>query len=65
MKRTNASVLQEVQPKTRLLCLIQGQMLSYFGHIARRDGDCLEKVIMQGQVEGAESQGDTGPDGLT
>ena len=26
MKRTNDSVLPEVQPKTRLLCLIQSQM---------------------------------------
>ena len=57
MKRTNDSVLQEIQPKKRLLCLIQSQMLSYFGHIARRDGDGLEKVIMQGRVEGNRKPG--------
>ena len=57
MKRTNESVIQEVQPKKRLLSLIQSQMLSYFGHIARRDGDCLEKVIMQGRVEGNRKPG--------
>ena len=57
MKRTNDSVLQEVQPKTRLLCLIQSQMLSFFGHVSRRDGDCLEKVIMQGRVEGSRKPG--------
>ena len=27
-------------------------MLSYFGHIARRKGNNLEKVIMQGMIEG-------------
>ena len=32
-------------------------MWSYFGHIARRDGDCLEKVIMQGRVEGSRKPG--------
>ena len=32
-------------------------MLSYFGHIARSDGDSLEKVIMQGQVEGNRKPG--------
>ena len=56
-RRTNDSVLQEVQTKTRLLSLIQSQMLSYFGHITRGDGDCLEKVIMQGQVEGSRKPG--------
>ena len=48
IKRTNDSVLQEFQPKIRLLYLSQSQMLSYFGHIARGYVDCLEKVIMQG-----------------
>ena len=58
MKRSNDSVLQEVQPKTRPLCImIQSQILSSFGHIARRDGDFLEKVIMQGQVEGSRKPG--------
>ena len=57
MKRTNDRMLQDVQSKTSLLCLIQSQLLRYFGHIARRDGDCLEKVIMQGQVEGSRKPG--------
>ena len=57
MKRTNDNVLQEVQVKTFLLCLIQNQMLSYFGHIARRDGENLVKVIMQGRVERSRKPG--------
>ena len=57
MKRSNESVLQEIKPKKRLLNIIQSQMLRYFGHIARREGDCFEKVIMQGRVEGSRSRG--------
>ena len=66
MKRTNDSVLQEVQSKTSLLCLIQSQMLKYFGHITRRDGDCLErKSSCKDELKGAESLEDPEPDGLT
>ena len=54
MTRTNDSVLLEVQLKTRLLCLIQG--VKSFGHIAR-DEDCLEKVSMQGRLEGSRKSG--------
>jgi len=57
MKRTNDSILEEVQPKKCLLFLIQSQILSYFGHIVRREGDSLEKVIMQGRVEGKRKPG--------
>ena len=57
MKRSNESVLQEINPKKRLLSIIRSQMLRYFGHIARREGDCLEKIIMQGLVEGSRHRG--------
>ena len=33
------------------------QMLRYFGHIARRKGNNLEKVIMQGMIEGKRRKG--------
>ena len=33
------------------------QMLSYFGHIARRKGNNLEKDIMQGMIEGKRRKG--------
>ena len=52
MKRTNDSILEEVQPKKRLLFLIQSQILSYFGHIVWQ-----EKVIMQGSFEGKRKPG--------
>ena len=51
MKRSNISVLEEIQPKRPLLSHVQSQMMKYFGHIARRGGNSLEKVIMQGCVE--------------
>ena len=56
MQKTNASVLQEVGVKTRLLGLINSQTL-YLGHIARRQGNCLKKVIMQSKIEGARGPG--------
>ena len=57
MKRSNISVLEEIQPKRPLLSRVQSQMMKYFGHIARRGGDSLEKVIMQGCVEGRRKPG--------
>ena len=57
MKRSNISVLEEIQPKRRLLSYVQSQMMKYFGHIARRGGDSLEKVIIQGCVEGRRKPG--------
>ena len=57
MRRTNASILEEIGVSKRLLHTINIQMLSYFGHIARRKGNNLEKVIMQGMIEGKRRKG--------
>ena len=63
MRRTNASILEEIGVSKWLLHItINIQMLSYFGHIARRKGNNLEKVIMQGMIEGKD---DFSLDGLT
>ena len=56
-KRFNDSVLQEVGVKNRLLSFINSQALNYFGHIARRENNCLEKVLMQGKIEGSRRRG--------
>ena len=56
MRRTNASILEEIGLSKRLLHTINIQMLSYFGHIARRKGNNLEKVIMQGMIEGKQKE---------
>ena len=51
MRRTNASILEEIGVSKQILHTSNIQMLSYFGHIARRKGNNLEKVIMQGMIE--------------
>ena len=56
-KRTNKSILLEIGEKNRLFNAIVKQKLQYFGHIARREGDNLEKLIMFGLVEGKRSRG--------
>ena len=53
MKRSNISVLEKIQPKRRLLSYVQSQMMKYFGHIARRGGDSLEKVKVVSKGEGS------------
>ena len=56
-RRTNESVLQDIGTGPRLLDKINQLALSYFGHIARRQGDCIEKVILQGKIEGSRRPG--------
>ena len=56
-KRTNESILHEIGERPNLFKAIVKQKLQYFGHIARRDGDNLEKMIMFGKVEGKRSRG--------
>ena len=41
----------------RLLEKINYMALSYFGHIARRENNCLEKVLLQGKIEGSRRPG--------
>ena len=57
MRRTNASIIEEIGVSKRLLHAINTQMLSYFGHISRRKGNNLEKMIMQGMIEGKRKRG--------
>jgi hypothetical protein len=51
-RRTNESILEELQIQTRerLLSKIQRGITKFFGHIIRQDG--LEKLVMQGKVDG-------------
>ena len=48
-RRSNQSVLKEINPKYSLEGLIQE--LQYFGHLIRR-ADSLEKTLMLGKIEG-------------
>ena len=55
-KRTNLSVLKEINPE----CSLEGQILNlkllYFGHLMRRE-DSLEKTLMLESVK-ARGEGD-------
>ena len=62
MRKTNVSILEKIRVSRQLLHTINIQMLSYFGHITRQKRNNLEKIIMQGMIEG---KGDLGLDGST
>ena len=55
-RRSNQSILKEINPE----CSLQGQMLKrklqYFGHLTRR-ADSLEKTLMLGKIEGKRKRG--------
>ena len=66
MKRSNISVLEEIQPKRRLLSHVQSQMMKYFGHIARRGGETpWRKSLCKVVSKGEGSLEDLEPDGST
>ena len=55
-RRTNLSILKEINPE----CSLEGQILKprlqYFGHLMRRE-DSLEKTLMLGKGEGKRRRG--------
>ena len=55
-KKTNLSILKEINPD----CSLEGQILKlrlrYFGHLMRRE-DSLEKTLMLGKCEGKRRRG--------
>ena len=55
--RTNNSIVAELALTSTLLQRVNEQCLRYFGHICRRDGENLEKVILQGRVPGKRRRG--------
>jgi hypothetical protein len=54
-RRTNESILDQLNIKKRLRTQISEQIISYFGHVLRRNG--LEKLTIQGKVEGKRNRG--------
>ena len=50
-KRSNQSILKEINPGYSLEGLRLKLNLQYFGHLMNR-GDCLEKTLMLGKIEG-------------
>ena len=61
-RRSNQSILKEINPEYSLEGLILKLNLQYFGHLMRR-ADSLGKILMLGKIEGKSRRGDRGWDG--
>ena len=58
-KRTNQSVLKEINPEYSSEELMLNLKLQYSGHLMRR-ADSLEKILMLGKIEEGEEEDDRG-----
>ena len=66
-RRSNQSILKEINPEYLLEGLILKLKLQYFGHLMQR-ADLLEKTLMLGKTEGRRKRGRQGMrwlDGIT
>ena len=55
-RRSNQSILKEINPKYSLEGLMLKLKLQYFSHLMRR-ADSLEKTLMLGKIEGRRRRG--------
>ena len=55
-RRSNQSILKEINPKYSLEGLILKLRLQYFGYLMSR-ADSLEKTLMVGKIEGRRRRG--------
>ena len=55
-RRSNESVLKEINPDYSLDGLLLKLKLQYFGHLMLR-ADTLEKILMLGKIEGRRRRG--------
>ena len=55
-RRSNQSILKEINPEDSLEGLMLKLKLLYFGHLVRR-ADSLEKTLMLGKIEGRRRRG--------
>ena len=55
-KRSNQSILKEINPEYTLEGLLLKMKLQYFGHLMQRT-DSLEKTLMLGKIEGRRKRG--------
>ena len=56
-KKTNEWVLNKAGVKRELIDTVKARKLAYYGHTMRKQGNCLEKEIMQGTMPGARRRG--------
>ena len=57
-RKSNQSVLKEINPEYSLEGLVQKLKFHYFGHLIRR-ADSLEKTLILGKIEGRSRRGRT------
>ena len=55
-RRSNQSILKEINPEYSLEGLMLKLKLQYFGHLMRR-ADSFEKTLMLGKIEGRKRRG--------
>ena len=55
-RKSNQSILKEINPEYSLEGLTRKLKFQYFGHLIRR-ADSLEKTLMLGKIEGRRSRG--------
>ena len=55
-RRSNRSVLKEIDPEYSLEGLMLKLKFQYFSHLMRRN-DSLEKIVMLGKIEGGRRRG--------
>ena len=55
-RKSNQSILREINPEYSLEGLMLKLKLQYFGHLMRR-ADTLEKTLMLGKIEGRRRRG--------
>ena len=66
-RRSNQSILKEINPEYSFEGLMLKLKLQYFGHLMRR-ADSLKKTLMLGKIEGRRRSGPQrmrGLDGIT
>ena len=56
VRRSNQSILKEINPEYSLDGLMFKLKLQYFGHLMRR-ADSFEKTLMLGKIEGRRKKG--------
>ena len=55
-RRSNQSILKEINPEYLLEGLMLKLKLQYFGHLVRR-ANLLEKILMLGKIESRRKRG--------
>ena len=54
-RRSNQSILKDINPEYSLEGLMLKLQFQYFGHLMRRDNS-LEKILMLGKIEGRKKK---------